>query len=231
MEENTAEIINNDNEIDSIKTNIFKKKSLKFVKTNCLSIIALVISILSFIVSFQLYKDEIRTGELIVHKPTGFCIIRGFPQFEHPSDYLVLTIAFENNGRGVKTIENMILSLSEKNKGLEIKYELAGIIPKLIPGEIGKLYEEIYGFSIPGHSVERYNLLFRNTKFWKQGNPNYNFHFKGQELWKSSLTYNYDEKNIKWKKGNNFIDIPIYETIDKLTENFDGYHADCFSFY
>lgn len=227
-------MINGENEMDNDKNHKnynFKKIFFQFLKTNRLSKIAVLISAVSFIISYQLYKDEIRTGELIIHKPTGFCIIRGFPQFKHPSDYFVLTIAFENNGRGVKTIENLILSLYEKNKNLKIKYELAGVIPKLIAGKIGKMYEEVYGFSIPGHSVERYNLLFRNVNFWNKVDPGHNFHFNGKELWESTLNYNYNGNKIEWKDGSLFISLPIYETIDELTPNFDGYHTDCFSFY
>ena len=37
------------------------------------SLAAIIISIISLAISCLFYKDNIRTGELIIHQPTGFC--------------------------------------------------------------------------------------------------------------------------------------------------------------
>ena len=208
-----------------------RKAVSKCSVTTIISILALLVSIGSMGISYRVYMDNIRTGELIVHKPTGFCIVRGFPQFHHPSDFLVITATIENTGRGIKNLENLKLFMTEQHTNQKLEYEIAGTIPSLVAGKIGDIYEETYGFSIPGHSVERYNFLFRHVDFWKEGSPGHDFRFTGRESWDTVLHYYHEGDEVIWGNGSLFFTLPIYETIDKLSPNLGDYHSDCFSFH
>ena len=211
-------------------TNSSEKNASDFWKSNFVSLATLIVLITTLCLMLWIHYYDNRLGKLVIHRPSGYCIIRGFPQFEHYSDYLVVTVSFENTGVGVKKIDNIKLELIENNSSEKVNYEMCGIIPSLVAGEIGAKYFSKYGLSLSGKTAETYNLLFRHEYFWKEGSPGEKFRFLRDQSWKANLSYNYKGKNVNWREGQEFFTMPIYKTIDKLETKIESYHSSCFSF-
>jgi hypothetical protein len=196
------------------------------------SIIALALSVLSILISFgTFYLSFLRSGELVIHRPTGFCIVRGYEDLGFKSDHLIIPFVIENTGKGTKVFEQPTLSLKEKNSGHKLIYRLTGFIPDLYRTTMDKAYQIGFGTHIPENSVERYFLVFHIENWWDSTKPEYSeFQFKAGQEWAISLDYFYNGKAETWHDGDDeiFFTMPVYATIDKLTPG-GSYNSDCFS--
>lgn len=194
--------------------------------------IALAVAVLSLLVSFgTFYLSFLRSGELVINEPTGFCIVRGYEDLGFKSDHLVIPFVIENTGKGTKVFQQPTLSLKEKNSGHQLNYRLTGFIPDLYQTTMDKTYEIGFGRHIPENSVRYYLLVFHIENWWDPTKPEYSeFHFKGGQEWEISLDYFYNGRAEAWHDGDNkiFFTMPVYPTIDKL-EYGGSYNSDCFS--
>ena len=189
------------------------------------TVIALVLSVATFYVTF------LRSGELVIHEPTGFCVVRGYEDFGFKSDHLVIPFVIENTGKGTKVFQQPTLSLKEKSSGQQLNYTLAGFIPDLYRTTLDKTYEIGFGWHIPDNSVGSNLLIFHIENWWDPTKPEYSeFHFKGGQEWEISLDYFYNGQAETWHDGDNkiFFTMPVYPTVDKLEYGGD-YNSDCFS--
>ena len=93
------------------------------------SSIALGVALLSLVVSSLTFVwSYFRPGELVIHAPTGFCIVRGYTELGFESDHLVIPIVIENTGKGEKIFEQPTLSLTEKAKRHEHQSSLHQLV-------------------------------------------------------------------------------------------------------
>jgi hypothetical protein len=203
--------------------------------------IASVVAVFSLVVAvvalgLSLYNSwwsYLRIGELVVHEPTGFCIVRGYTELGFESDHLVIPIVIENTGKGAKIFEQPTLSLTEKVKQHEpVVFTPAGTLPDLYRTSLDKNYEIGFGWHVPENSVARYFVVFHIQNWWDDTKPEYSkFQFKSKEEWNASLVY-IDRNGApqRWHNGNNdiFFTMPVYPTIDALTLG-GSYNSDCFT--
>ena len=113
-----------------------------------INFLAMAVAFFSLLVSFgTLYLSYFNYGKLIIHEPTGFCIVRGYQDVGFMSDHLILPLVIENTGKGVKIFQAPILTLENNKDGITQRYKLAGTIPDLYRITLDKSYE--IGFSVP----------------------------------------------------------------------------------
>jgi hypothetical protein len=195
------------------------------VVARVVSLFAFVISVATFVVNY------IAAGQLVIHQPTGFCIVRGYTDIGFSSDHLAIPFTIENTGKGVKTFQAPALRLKEKNGGKELLYKMTGTIPDLYRLTLDETYQIGFSVSIPEKSVREYYLVFHVENWWDENKPEYyTFHFQGGQEWDVSLSYLMNGKEVNWQQGTNetLFTMPIYETIDNLKYG-GNYNADCFS--
>lgn len=204
------------------------------VKPKVNDIVARVISILAFTISAASFiLNYVVAGKLVVHQPTGFCIVRGYTDIGFPSDHLVIPVTIENTGKGVKTLEAPVLylKLKEKNGGAEEHvYQMIGTVPDLYRTTLDESYQLGFSVTIPEKSVREYYLVFHVENWWDSNKPEYSFQFKGGQEWQISLAYYMNGKKVNWREGTNetLFTMPIYPAINNMKYGGD-YNSDCFS--
>jgi hypothetical protein len=191
-----------------------------------MSIIALLFSIITF------YLVNYDPGNIIIYKPTGYCIVRGYQEVDLQSDYIILPIVFENTGQGTKIIEKPTLELIELNgTNRRIKLIMAGFIEDLYRTSVDNGFEVGFSINIPTKSTLQQFAVFHIDNWWDENKPEfYSFQFKSGEKWEIRLSYYLQDKIIHWENNNNdiFMEIEIFNTIDRLVKG-GAYNSDCFT--
>lgn len=159
-------------------------------------------------------------GNVIPATPTQFGFIRDYDSA--PSDLIVLTIIWENQGGQDASIENPYLILRKVNTNDDpIKYIMVGDFDEISGDSIEKGYLIKNFYLIDPHSRVHKNMVFRIKNWWDENDPARNFKFKGTDEYDVSIGYS---QNFEIKEEIPLFRMPIYGTIDSLDRSKKPYY-------
>lgn len=196
------------------------------------SIFALLISVGALYLSvkqqnqvFELEKQvNLDPGQLIIHSPTEFCIMRGFYPF--PSDHILLPINFENTGKGAKTIERPALFFNDLNGSGQRRFIMKGYGTSLSNTRIDESYEIGGAVTIPEKSFQRYILIFQPDHWWDRSSDDFSYQFRNMDGGKNILDLQFVYFNagsgepVYWKDAQQktlFLSMPIFKTVNNFS--------------
>ena len=197
------------------------------------SILALLVALASLVFAIFQHRENVRLvelidldpGELIVHRPTEFCIARGYQWF--PSDHLIIPVVVENTGRGAKILERPVLFLEDNLTGEPLTYSMQGYLSRIDLDIFQQEVEVARGVAVPERSLSRIVLAFHIADWWNEQSPNFAYHFQQvdglPDLLPVRLGY-YEagsDTPVYWEQDGNdtFFTLPLYGTINRLGLN------------